>query len=209
MVRAGLRSGTRRGRRALPLVGVAALLLLAGCAGQASGSAPEGGGTTSAPAASTAPTTAASSTLPVDPPCTSAQLRAAWRDDGAASAGGTAGWVVLQNAGTAACTVQGWPRVVLVAAAGGAAIGSPAQQDHGSDAVDPTVLLSPGDAAQAHVVIGDAAALEAARCAPAQASGLRVVPAGAASPLYVAHATTGCSSHLVALLEVRALVPAT
>ncbi|ARC55558.1 hypothetical protein AS850_00515 [Frondihabitans sp. 762G35] len=191
---------------------------LAGCSGTSTAPA-ETPVTASAPA-STAPSTPATdgtSPMPTTSTgtgtgtgtsgstaaCTTTNLRAtAGPNDGAA--GSVYVKIVLTNAGSASCTLQGWPGVSFVGNGNGSQIGKAAAFDRTS--AHPTVTLAPGKTASAQLRIVQAGVYDATECKPTTADGFRVYPPGQTASLFVKDAgVAACASSSVSLLTVGAL----
>ncbi len=162
---------------------------------------------TSAPSATTtttttvAPTTTAapSTTAVVAPPgtCPTAVLAPSL---GSANgyAGGTGYVLTLRNTGSRACTLLGYPGVSLVAGDQGNQVGAAAVRDPGAT---PSVVLAPGKAAEAVVLVADAGNFPAS-CRPVQARGLRVYPPGDFLSLYLPDALRTCANPADRTLQV-------
>ncbi|WP_439693302.1 DUF4232 domain-containing protein [Curtobacterium sp. SP.BCo] len=128
----------------------------------------------------------------------------------AAGSGGAAGstyvHLVLQNTGSATCTLQGWPGVSFVGDANGTQLGNAATQDRAS--AHPTVTLASGQSAVAALKIANAENYPAGQCDPVSADGFRVYPPGSKQSLFVqSTGYTACTSTGVTVLDVQALVP--
>ena len=206
-------------------VALAAAGLLAGCS---SGGSPDATATATATATRTVtatPTTAGSPT-PSSMPSASGGSGGTAGTGGAATgrcatsdltgsieagSGGAAGSVdvhlVLTNTGSTTCTLQGWPGVSFVGGGTGTQIGAAATQEQGS--ANPTVTLTPGQAAVAPLKIGQAGNYSAADCDAVTPDGFRVYPPGSKQSLFVKDTDyQACGNTSATLLAVQALVPA-
>ena len=117
--------------------------------------------------------------------------------------------VLVQNTGSTACTVRGWPGVSYVGH-DGAQIGGAATSVQ--DVPHPTVTLQPGGTAQAHLTaVSPGSRADAGGCSPAPVDGMRVDLPGVTRSFSiedVAETTGGvCAEPWVSLLEVEALIP--
>ncbi|HEY1699043.1 MAG TPA: DUF4232 domain-containing protein [Trebonia sp.] len=163
-------------------------LLVAGAA--ATAPAPGGSSAAAGPGPATAVGTDTSASGA--PACTSADLKA--------SLGGGAGpgmsqnhtGLQLQNTGSSACTLDGYPGVSWVAGADGQQVGPGAtRQADPAGAAEKTVTLAPGALASAPLDIVDAAAIPASECKPVAVRGLRVYPPGEKAALFIPESTAG------------------
>jgi hypothetical protein len=96
----------------------------------------------------------------------------------------------LRNAGSAPCSLYGYPGVSWVAGADGHQVGAAATRS--PDPAGPklsTVILQPGALASAPLDIVDAAAFPKAACKPVPVKGLRVYPPGEKAALFISMPT--------------------
>ena len=98
--------------------------------------------------------------------------------------------IVLKNAGTAACTLSGYPTVTQAGGTPAANIGQPA----GANPAAPhtVVTLPPNGDASARLRIGNSATYPAATCKPVKATSLAVIPPGEKAALHVSFGSTAC-----------------
>ncbi len=173
--------------------------------------APSSAPTASAPAFPTAsPTTEAptASPSPSEPAavgtCTAAQLTGSIADQpGGGAAGSVYRTLVLTNASDRECTVDGFPGVSFVDAAG-AQIGAPADRDGSASTL---VSLIPG-ASTSTTLRQTNAQNYGADCGLTTAAGLRVYPPGATDSLVLPQQIPACSAASVVLMTVGTLQPA-
>ncbi|WP_165922624.1 DUF4232 domain-containing protein [Pseudonocardia endophytica] len=99
--------------------------------------------------------------------------------------------LILQNAGTAACVVRGFPSVVPVAGNEGTQVGDPALPVGPRGAA---VRLEPRAAAVVPFDVRDAGSYDAAECRPQDVRGLRILPPGGSGPVFVPREGTACSA---------------
>ncbi|PPF52978.1 DUF4232 domain-containing protein [Clavibacter michiganensis] len=212
--------------RVLAPLALAAALGLAGCTGSPGGSAttppadgPASVAPTSAPAPSASTTPAASDGATGDPAasgedarCTVDQLTGSVAP--ASGPGGDPGegtgmsqqrvTVVVANASSTACSLQGWPGVSFVGDGDGTQLGVPATLDRAAD--HPTVRLAPGASAQAPLHYTEPGVYADAECGTTDADGLRVYPPGSTASLFIAWPQAACTTADHALLEVGGFV---
>lgn len=119
--------------------------------------------------------------------CAAAGLRIWLKPGDRVSAATTRYPLEFTNVSGAPCTLDGYPQVA--AYRGGDVQVGPAAAHDMSVAARP-VLLAPGQTAYAVVD----ASVPAARCRPARASGLRVVPPGQVTARYVSRPLTACAA---------------
>lgn len=208
-------------RPASTLLALAAVVALAGCATlppsgasplvgpPASGSSPEPTAEpTSAPAQGVAPAPAegGASTSTADDRCRTDDLEGTLDDDGLSVGGEAQVTLVLTNAASASCTLQGWPGVSLVGLGDGTQLGAAAERDIVSLPHD-TVTLEAGGAATVLVLVAPAVDWAAAQCRPRLADGFRVYPPGETHALFVEGEYTACADPSVSLLTVNAVQP--
>ncbi len=136
--------------------------------------------------------------------CAAAQLTGSVQDQlGGGAAGSVYRMLVLTNASEQDCTVQGYPGVSFVDAAG-AQLGAPADRD-GSGAV--AVTLAPGASATSTLQQTNAQNYGES-CDLVPASGLRVYPPGATDSLILPQELPVCSADSIVLMHVGTLQPA-
>ena len=127
---------------------------------------------------------------------------------GQGAAGSLYASVVLENAGSSACTLYGYPGVSYVAGPDGHQVGAAASR--GSDGTGPSprrVTLQPGDVAHATLRIVRYQAYPSERCQPAPVDGYRVYPPGSQAAAFVRQGGTTCSSQELGVLSVQPVVP--
>jgi hypothetical protein len=146
----------------------------------------------------------AASAAPLARPCAPANL-VVWA--GAKMGGGTAGGyeyeIKFTNLGSAACTLAGFPGVAAVDLKGNR-IGAAAS--HGPGKVR-QVLLAPGQAAAANLLVADALNFPKARCGPRMAAGFRVALPGGSGAKVAPIAFETCSKASAKTLSVSAVEP--
>lgn len=98
--------------------------------------------------------------------------------------------VILKNAGTAACSMSGYPAVSFIAGSDNHPVGVAASQD--PDTVG-TVVIDPGQATSANLGIANAGNFPA-DCSAVPVSGLQVGLPGQTDLLVIGHADTACAS---------------
>jgi hypothetical protein len=126
----------------------------------------------------------------------------------AVEGGGSAGHhevaIVLTNRADTECVLQGWPGVSFVGEGDGTQIGAAATLDRSSP--HEPVILAPGDAAHAVVLVSNADNY-GDDCRQTPADGLRVYPPGETRSLFAQNddlELVGCASTDQELLEVGA-----
>jgi hypothetical protein len=196
-----------------------AVLCLAGC-GQSQDLAPAdtsaaaSGIPSVSPAASASgtatPTAAATATGPATAPatngavgtggdCKAAQLKASIvTQPGGGAAGSVYRNVVLENTGTTACTLRGYPGLSYVDAAG-KQVGAPAERN--PDATMTAVTVAPGGSAVAEVQQTNAQNY-GAQCQQTDVAGVRVYPPNDTASLIATQATVGCANEKIVLMTV-------
>jgi hypothetical protein len=108
------------------------------------------------------------------------------------AAGGSYYPLDFTNISAAACTMDGYPGVSFVTAAGGSQIGAAAVRN---PAFPPAVVtLSPGGTAHASLRVASAANYPPSQCRPVTAHYLSVYPPGQFIPRYVAFTAQTCTS---------------
>jgi len=209
-------------RRVRPVLfvaaGLAAVGLLAGCSsgGTATPTATATKTVTAAPSSSspsaTTSTPAAATPTPAGGAgagtavCPASSLTGSIAAGSGGAAGSTYVHLVLQNTGSATCTLQGWPGVSFVGETNGTQLGNAASEDRAS--AHPTVTLAAGQKAVAPLRITNAENYPSGQCDPISPDGLRVYPPGSKQSLFVAATEyTACRSTAVTVLNVQALVP--
>jgi hypothetical protein len=131
------------------------------------------------------------------PPCATGQLTPSLGPpEGAA---GTIFYpVILQNAGTAACSMSGYPAVSFVAGSDNHPVGVAANQDPEAPG---TVVIDPGQSTSANLGIVNAGNFPA-DCNAVPVSGLQVNLPNQPDPLIIGHADTACASAAYPTLHV-------
>lgn len=168
------------------------------------------GGTTGTPTASSSVTssarpTATSTAVPIEGQCDTGALSGSIGQGGGGAAGSVEVTLVLTNAGSTECSLQGWPGVSFVGDGNGTQLGKPADFDRSTP--HPTVVLKPGGTATAPLKIVQAGNYDESDCQPKPADGFRVYPPGSTESLFVKDAgVTACTSDSISLLTVGALV---
>jgi hypothetical protein len=165
-----------------------------------------GAGPTPPPtSASASPTPTPTETTPPPPPpeaaCTFDDLEITL-GEAEGAAGSTTVPIVFENAGSAACIVEGYPTVAFVGDENGTQLGAAAAEDAASTVA--SVSLEPGGSASATLTITDAVNVD--DCDPADADGFRVFPPGSNDAEFLA--TTdyqACTNTSVNILTVGAL----
>ena len=143
-------------------------------------------------------------TLPVahaDPapvtPCATASLTPSL-----GSPEGAAGTVfyplILQNSGSSACSMSGYPGVSFIAGSDNHLVGAAATQEPETAG---TVVIDPGQATSANLGIVNAGNFPA-DCNPAPVSGLQVTLPGQSDPVVIGHADTACASATYTTLRI-------
>ena len=93
----------------------------------------------------------------------------------------------------------------FVAGADGHQVGAPAARGRGPG---PTVVLGPGQVADATLGVHDASALTQPPCDQTPVVGLRVYPPDRTAALFIPHHDTGCSNPAAVLLLIGPLTAA-
>lgn len=190
---------------------------------QGAGQTPAGVPTTDGGTSATAPTTssaaasgsattatgtgAGTSTGSLRPSrCDADQLVGTLTTGDGGGAGSSYPYVVLENTGTSACELQGWPGVSLVGGGDGTQIGAAATADRSSPHA--SVTLPPKGRAHVPLKVAQATSYPAGTCRPKKADGLRVYVPGETHSIFVrASGLTGCDSSKVTLLQTQAVQP--
>jgi len=206
-------------RPASTLLALAAVAALAGCAtlppsGASPLVAPDTSGSspsavpesTPTPAQGIAPAEGGASTSTAPDRCRTDDLEGTVDDDGLSVGGDAQVTLVLTNAGSTSCTLQGWPGVSLVGLGDGTQLGAAAERDIVSLPHD-TVTLQAGGAATVLVLVAPAVDWAAAQCRPRLSDGFRVYPPGETHALFVEGEYTACADPTVSLLTVNAVQP--
>lgn len=158
---------------------------------------------TEEPALDTAPSMAPVSPPPALEVCTAAQLTGSVQDQlGGGAAGSVYRTLVLTNASDRTCTVQGYPGVSFVDAAG-AQLGAAADRDGSADV---PVTVDPGASVSATLQQTNAQNY-GEDCELVPAAGLRVYPPGATDSLILPQQIPACSADSIVLLHVGTLQP--
>lgn len=129
-------------------------------------------------------------------------------EEGGAGAGHYEVRIELKNEAPEACTLQGWPGVSFVGDGDGEQLGAAAEFDRSSP--HETVTLEPGASAQALVRVANAENY-GDECGQTPADGLRVYPPGEKRSVFVRNdqlTLTACADSDESLLQVQALQPA-
>jgi hypothetical protein len=104
------------------------------------------------------------------------------------------------NISNATCTMYGYPGVSLAAGTPVAQVGMAASR---STVAGPAVVtLAPGQTANALLRITQALNYPSATCSPAKTTYLQIYPPNQTTPIYLAYASTGCTSTSVHLLTI-------
>jgi hypothetical protein len=190
------------------VLGLGAVVLLAGCGSSSSGGAVNqpSGVAASTPAPSPTPTHTHASHSPTPTPtptatvtvtapaaaspCSSSHLKLSL-GIGQGTAGTTYQVLVLTNTGSSPCTLFGYPGVSFVDASG-AIIGKPAVRDHGAEHT--ITIASSGGAANALSRQPDAGNFPASACQMKTADRVRVYPPGQTVPLFAHDPVQVCST---------------
>jgi hypothetical protein len=188
---------------AMAAAAAGAVLCLAGC-GQSQDLAPAStsaaasgipSASSAAPAATASGTPAATATASAQ----AAQLKASnVTQPGGGAAGSVFRNVVLENTGTTACTLRGYPGLSYVDAAG-KQVGAPAERN--PDATMTAVTVAPGGSAVAEVQQTNAQNY-GEQCQPTDVAGVRVYPPNDTASLIAVQATAGCANEKVVLMTV-------
>jgi hypothetical protein len=118
--------------------------------------------------------------------------------------GGTYHELEFTNVGSAACTLDGYPRVIGVDR-GGAQLGRAA--GHDAYAAPSAVVLRPGTTAHAVLRISDVGDFSPASCHPTRAVGVKVFPPGRPRGTVVPLRFEACSASGPTYLTVRVVRP--
>jgi hypothetical protein len=203
------------------LVRVAAATAIAGCGSQSasslssspsgtsgsSGSGSNGAAASSASASTAAPTGPASSAAVNQnaagsggaPGCATRDLKAT-----VGIAQGAAGSVYqvidFTNIGTASCSLYGYPGIALAGGSPVTQIGAAASRS--PQAGPALVTLKPGAVANTLLRITQAQNYPTSKCSPTASTYLQIYPPNQTTPIYLAYASTGCSSTAVNLLTI-------
>ncbi|MFD1214594.1 DUF4232 domain-containing protein, partial [Arthrobacter sp. GCM10027362] len=131
--------------------------------------------------------------------CKAAQLKASIATQpGGGAAGSVYRNLVLENTGTTACTLRGYPGVSYVDA-NGKQVGAPAQRN--PDAAVTAVTVAPGGSAVAEVRQTNAQNY-GEECRPTNVAGVRVYPPNDTASLVAPQSTVGCANEKVVLMTV-------
>jgi hypothetical protein len=229
-----LGSASLRLRLGGALAAGAVLAAVAGCAsGGSSSSAPASAPASSAAASSSAPASSASSSAPAAPASSAAPAGSqsphavagstpaqsvpagpggcATRDlqakagVGQGAAGSVYQVIDFTNISKATCTLYGYPGVSLAAGTPVTQVGMAASRS--TVAGPATVTLAPGQTGNALLRITQALNYPQAKCSPKKTTYLQIYPPNQTTPIYLAYATTGCSSTSVNLLTIGVVQP--
>lgn len=164
------------------------------------------GSPSSSTSGSGSPGGASTSGAPQAAECTAAELKASVRPSpGGSGAGSQYNEIVLTNSGDQPCRTGGFGGVSYVGRGHGTQIGAPATR---ADAATAKIfVLQPGESAVQQLRETTADNYPASTCDPTPVDGLRIYPPNETHSLYVAHATTGCASTSVQLLQISPYQP--
>lgn len=109
--------------------------------------------------------------------------------------------IVLTNASTADCVLDGYPGVSMVKAGEMQPIGAPANRDPQAPSAGP-IVLAPGKSAKATLRYSQANNYQG--CTRVQADSIMVYPPSAKDRLVIARELTACSNPDIALLRIGA-----
>ncbi|ALO65255.1 hypothetical protein AS189_00595 [Arthrobacter alpinus] len=112
--------------------------------------------------------------------------------------------LVVTNASGAACILDGYPGVSMVAAGSKTPIGAPADRDPAAPSNGP-ITLTPGQSAAATLRYTQAGNYQ--NCQRVQAGSILVYPPSATDSLEIGHPLTACSNDDVKLLSIGAFMP--
>jgi hypothetical protein len=154
------------------------------------------------PSAAPVPAPSPSASTPAaDGICTAAQLTGAVEDQpGGAAAGSVYRTLLLTNASDRSCTLEGYPGVSFVDAAGNQ-LGAPAERDGSALR---TVTLAPG-ATAASTLRQTNAQNYGPECGLTTSAGLRVYPPGATDSLVLPQEIAACTAGSVSLMSIGTL----
>lgn len=113
--------------------------------------------------------------------------------------------LVVSNSSGAACVLDGYPGVSLVAAGSIVPIGEPAVRDSAAPSSGP-ITLAPGDSASAVLRYTQADNYQD-QCKRVAADSVLVYPPSATDWLEIAHPLTACSNEDIKLLTIGAFQP--
>jgi hypothetical protein len=134
------------------------------------------------------------------PACGNGDLTASYH--GANGAAGTIyGWIAMRNTSGHTCHTGGYGGVSYVGDGNGTQIGAPARRIDASAVA--TYVLRPGQRLRSPIGETEALNYPRHRCHPTKVDGLRVYVPNSTRSQYVAHATIGCRSHRVQLIQQR------
>lgn len=205
--------------------GIAALVLLTGCAGTEVAEAGPSTTNTASPtptaersAAAPSPSAAAATESVGDgtssgggslrsSACAATQLQGSATITTGGGAAGHQGYdLVFRNTGSSPCTLQGWPGVSFVGKGNGTQLGSPATFDRSSE--HGTVTIAAGSIAHATLIV--AQAQNYGDCEATTADGFRVYPPGSKQSLFINAdqlQLSACTNTSVQQLTVQAVQP--
>jgi Protein of unknown function (DUF4232) len=108
--------------------------------------------------------------------------------------------IVFTNISSVTCSLYGYPGVSLAAGTPVTQVGQAASR---STVAGPAlVTIAPGQAANALLRITQALNYPSATCSPTKTTYLQIYPPNQTTPIYLAYASTGCSSNSVNLLTI-------
>jgi hypothetical protein len=153
----------------------------------------------SSPHAVAAPSTSAAAAGGGAPGCTTAHLQIK-AGSGEGAAGSVYETLDFTNAGTAACTLYGYPGVSLATGTPAAQVGLAASRSTTAGPV--LVTLQPGQTGNAVLRITQALNYPSATCSPKATTFLRIYPPNQTTSTDLAFKSTGCTSTKVNLLTI-------
>ncbi|NKX51383.1 DUF4232 domain-containing protein [Arthrobacter deserti] len=161
--------------------------------------APAADGTPAATGTATAAATATGGAVGTGGECKAAQLKASIATQpGGGAAGSVYRNVVLENIGSTACTLRGYPGLSYVDA-GRRQVGAPAERN--PDVVMTAVTVAPGGSAVAEVQQTNAQNY-GDQCRLTDVAGVRVYPPNDTASLVAPQATAGCANEQIVLMTV-------
>jgi hypothetical protein len=157
------------------------------------------------PSGSTAPT--APSATPAGPqPCATSALRATI-GSGQGAAGSSYYPIDFTNAGSASCTLYGYPGVSFVTGIGGSQIGAAATRN--STVARQLITLASGAVAHATLQVVNASNYPSSKCTIVSTHWLKAYPPGQTAALYISFSSQTCSGgpNATGILSVQAVQP--
>jgi len=119
---------------------------------------------------------------------------------GQGAAGSVYQVIDFKNISNTTCTLYGYPGVSLAAGTPVTQVGMAASRS--TVAAPATVTLAPGATGNALLRITQALNYPQAKCSPKKTTYLQIYPPNQTTPIYLAYASTGCSSTAVNLLTI-------